>query len=344
MKNKIIFFSIDRLGDYLIRSNVIKEISKHYVNADIVTSDINFKLINSQHFFNKIIKFDTKNKNINKIKFIKNFYNKKYNSIICFDGKSISNILLLIIKADFKHTFVYKKKGLFNKIKLKIFLKILKILNISYTFLYNRSLIENGINDNYPSKYKLLKKYYSNITNETYYLDNFYKSKFFNLKNYIIIHMDEKFCDINNIEINLNEYLLDLAKKIEKKIIITSYNNKNTYYKNLSIDKIHFNNYKKNEDILNKKVFILEDVPLKEFCDLIYNSSLNISCHAGFFVHMSLYFKLNTIDILNENEERWVNTWISNKETYNVIYKSKLNNKIELEEIFKQIETKVNNL
>ena len=236
MKNKIIFFSIDRLGDYLIRSNVIKEISKHYANADIVTSDINFKLINSQHFFNKIIKFDTKNKNINKIKFIKNFYNKKYNSIICFDGKSISNILLLIIKADFKHTFVYKKKGLFNKIKLKIFLKILKILNISYTFLYNRSLIENGINDNYPSKYKLLKKYYSNITNETYYVDNFYKSKFFNLKNYIIIHMDEKFCDINNIEINLNEYLLDLAKKIEKKIIITSYNNKNTYYKNLSID------------------------------------------------------------------------------------------------------------
>lgn len=30
MKNKIIFFSIDRLGDFLIRSNVINKISKNY--------------------------------------------------------------------------------------------------------------------------------------------------------------------------------------------------------------------------------------------------------------------------------------------------------------------------
>tara|TARA_B100000900_G_scaffold410639_1_gene428804 strand:- start:118 stop:1152 length:1035 start_codon:yes stop_codon:yes gene_type:complete len=342
MKNKIIFFSIDRLGDYLIRSNVIKEISKNYINTEIISSDINFKLINSQTFFNKIIKFDTKNKNINKIKFIKNFYNKKYNSVICFDGKSISNFLLLIIKADFKHTFIYKKEGLYNKIKLKILLKILKILNISYTILYNRNLIEKGINENYPSKYKLLKKFYPNITNETYYLDNFYKSNIFNFKNYIVIHMDEKFCDINNVEKELNKYLLNLSKKIEKKIIITSYNNKNIYYKNLSIDKIQFDNYKNVKNILNKKIFILEEVPLKEFCDLIYNSSLNISCHAGFFVHMSLFYKLNTIDILNEAEERWVNSWISNKETYNVIYKSNLDNKIQIEEIFKKIEIQVN--
>ena len=343
MTAKVLFFSIDSLGDYLIRSNVIKEISKHYTNTEIVTSDINFKLINSQTFFNKIIKFDTKNKNINKIKFIKNFYNKKFNSVICFDGKSISNILLLIIKADFKHTFVYKKEGHYNKIKLKILLKILKILNISHTILYNRNLIEKGINENYPSKYKLLKKYYPNITEETYYLDNFYKSNTFNLKNYILIHMDEKFCDINNVEKKLNKNLLNLSKKIRKKIIITSYKNKNIYYKNLSIDKIQFENYKKVKNILNKKIFILEDIPLKEFCDLIYNSSLNISCHAGFFVHMSLLYKLNTIDILNEDEEKWVNSWISNKEKYNVIYKSNLSNKIEIDEIFKKIEIQVNN-
>ena len=30
MNNKIIFLSIDRLGDYLIRSNVINKISKNY--------------------------------------------------------------------------------------------------------------------------------------------------------------------------------------------------------------------------------------------------------------------------------------------------------------------------
>ena len=68
MKDKIIFFSIDRLGDYLIRSNVIKKISENYKNSEIVVSDINYKLVNSQKFFSKIILF---NKKINiKIKLI----------------------------------------------------------------------------------------------------------------------------------------------------------------------------------------------------------------------------------------------------------------------------------
>ena len=78
MNNKVIFFSIDRLGDYLIRSNVIFNISKFYKFNEIISSEKNFKLINTQSFFDKVILFDTNKKNINKIKFIFKYCLKKY--------------------------------------------------------------------------------------------------------------------------------------------------------------------------------------------------------------------------------------------------------------------------
>ena len=50
MKNNVIFFSIDRLGDYLIRSNVIKKISQNFEKVEIVGSNLNSKLLNTQKF------------------------------------------------------------------------------------------------------------------------------------------------------------------------------------------------------------------------------------------------------------------------------------------------------
>ena len=60
MDKNIIFFSVDRLGDYLIRSNVINQISKNYSHKEIVCSEMNHKLISKQLFFNKIFLFDKK--------------------------------------------------------------------------------------------------------------------------------------------------------------------------------------------------------------------------------------------------------------------------------------------
>ena len=54
MKKKILFFSIDRLGDYLIRSNVMHSISKYYKFSEIICSEKNYKLINKQIFFDKL--------------------------------------------------------------------------------------------------------------------------------------------------------------------------------------------------------------------------------------------------------------------------------------------------
>ena len=60
MNKKIIFFSIDRMGDYLIRSSVIKNISHNFEKVEIVGSDINSKLLTTQKFFNIVYTFNTK--------------------------------------------------------------------------------------------------------------------------------------------------------------------------------------------------------------------------------------------------------------------------------------------
>lgn len=343
MKNKILFFSIDRLGDYLIRSNVIHCISKHYNSSEIICSEKNYKLIKKQIFFNKVFLFDT-TKKINKIKFIINFFFKKYDALISFDGKNISNILLLFMRANFKHIFIYKKKRFLNNFILDLYCNLLKLLDISYTILYSREYIETYSQDHYPSKYKLLKKYYNKISDKTYYIENFHLDNDVRLnESFILIHLDEKFNDINDIYENFTSSLKIFAKDLNKRIILTTYKNNNKYYKNLIIKKIPYQDLK----YLNQykeKIFILEDVPLIEFYNLIKKSDLNISCHGGFFVHASLYNKKKTIDLINKNDEKWLNTWITKDEFYKIVYKSDYQKKFSISEILSKLNYEINKL
>lgn len=344
MNNKVIFFSIDRLGDYLIRSNVIFNISKFYKFNEIISSEKNFKLINTQSFFDKVILFDTNKKNINKIKFIFKYCLKKYDSAISFDGKSISNILVIIIRANFKHLFIYKKKGLINNLKFLTYCKFLKLINITYTILYSRELIEENYDEHYPLKYKRLNKIYDNINKKTYYLEDFGKKKSLDFDDdFILIHLDEKFIDIIDIKMNFSKYLNIFEKKLSKKIILTSFNNKHEYYQNLSIEKIPFNNID-NFNLKDKKIFILEDIPLENFYNLIKKSVLNISCHAGFFIHASMLNNKKTIDIINISEEKWLNTWITKTDSYKMIYKSNLKQKFTINEILEKISNEIKNI
>jgi len=336
MKSKNLFFSIDRLGDYLIKSNVIKKISENYNYNEIVCSNINSKLIKNQYFFNKISIYDNNSKFTQKLRYIYYYSFKQYDSVIVFDGKNISNLLLLLIKAKFKFTFIYKKKGYLNNILLILKKFILRMLNIKFIILYSRDYIELDNKDHYPTKYRELKKYYNNISNETYFFDekNILKHNN-NFNDYILIHLDEKFVDIQNIKYDLNNSIEELSKKIDKKIIITSFNNNHEYYKNLNIKKINFNDLK-NKDELNDKVIIIENIPIADFYYFIKNSYINISCHAGFLIHTSLLLGKKSIDIINKKDQKWLNTWTPITKNYKKIYKSNT------KEIFKAIHNIIN--
>ena len=60
--------------------------------------------------------------------------------------------------------------------------------------------------------------------------------KLFNKKiksKYILIHLDEKWNDIIYIDKDFSTELINFQKKVNKKIVITSSNNKELYYKSL---------------------------------------------------------------------------------------------------------------
>ena len=322
MSKNVIFFSIDRLGDYLIRSSVIKNISHNFEKIEIVGSDKNSKLLNTQKFFNKVHTFNTKNKFFEKIKFIKIFIFKSYAATIVFDGKNISNFLLLLIRSNFKFTFLYKKKGILNFIYLKIMTSIYKIFDIKYEILLSKDLIENNHFENYPIKYRKLNRYFPNIDNKTYYLENNLLDTYDHLLNkFIIIHLDEKFTDIKEISSEFESSLINLQKNLNKKVFLTTFNNNFYYYKKLKIKKINFNNLQ-NKDLIDSKILVIENIPLNYFHNLMKNSYANISCHSGLFVHSSLALNRKTVDIMNKSQETWLNTWIDYKKDYIKIYKS----------------------
>jgi hypothetical protein len=327
MTKNIIFFSIDRLGDYLIRSNVIYNISQNFNQIEIIGSSSNTKLINTQNFYTKVYTFNLKNKFFEKIKFIKSFFLKSYDSAIVFDGKNISNILLILIRSNFKFTFLYKKKSVLNFVYLKSITFIYKILKIKYEILLSKDLIEDNHFENYPIKYRKLNRYFSNINNKTYYLENNLLNTYNHLiDKFIIIHLDEKFTDIKDIESKFEDSIINFQNKINKKIILTTFNNHFDYYNNLNIKKISFSNLQY-QDLTNSKILIIENIPMMHFHNLMKNSYANISCHSGLFVHSSLALSKITIDIMNKSQEKWLNTWIDYKKDYIKIYKS-TNNKI----------------
>ena len=341
MKSKNLFFSIDRLGDYLIRSNVIKKVSENYDYNEIICSNINFKLIRNQNFFNKISIFDNNFKFFQKLKYVYHYSFKQYDSVIVFDGKNISNLLLLLLRAKFKFTFIYIKKKIINKIKFYLLTFIYKFFNIKYVVLNNRDVIESGNLDNYPQKYMMLGKYFNNIENKTYYLKRNNTSFFSKIKNtYIVIHLDEKFNDIIDINSNFNQALKSFSKNIDRKLIITSYKNNHYYYQKLDLLKKDLTSFKFS-DLDDQKIVVIENLSINYFQDLLENSHCNISCHSGYFVHTSLGLNKQTIDIMNQKDMPWLQTWINQKNKYKIIFKSNHKYMISIGNILQSIKNEI---
>ena len=141
------------------------------------------------------------------------------------------------------------------------------------------------------------------------------------LNKFIIIHLDEKFTDIKEIDTEFESSLINFQKKLNKKIFLTTFNNSFDYYKKLKIKKINFKNLE-NKDLIDSRILIIENIPINYFHNLIKNSYANVSCHSGLFVHSSLALNKKTVDIMNKSQETWLNTWIDYKKDYIKIYKS----------------------
>ena len=320
---RFIIFRNDRLGDFLILTNIIKKIKDKYKDAHItiVASSFNYKFIKNYKIIDKVYLYNRTDSFFYKISLIRDLFKYEYYASFSVDGKSFSNFCNFIIKSKFKLGLVYK----------------FKFLNIWLTkpnFLYNYLIFdkyETFTSKKYLTKIEHLPKKLINLANflnlkiklnDNYYFEvskkeqiKFSKSKYFK-KKYILFHLDEKWTDIEQVNIKLYENLLFLSRKSKKIIIITSFKNNFNYFKNL---KKKINNNK------IKNIYIVENSNLYFFERLIKHSLFSISCHSGYLVQVAGSNSSNIIDIINKVDYKWYSSWKPLNTKHKFIYKSSIN-------------------
>lgn len=337
------------MGDFIINAKSIYELKKKisFSKITVVCSPLNKKLIENFSFIDEVILYDKKFYFIDKIKIFLKIINKKYYRSFVLDGKSFSYFCNIFIRSEKKLGIVYKKiKKIFN---FEIFL--LRSSRIYNYFFFDKIAIFTS--KLYLKKIENLCSLYLTLFNDfglsltpkdKYFFENIekYEENFLilnqklNLKNYLLIHLDEKWTDIQNIESNLFDGILNLQKKVNKKILISSFNNNHYYYKNF---KKNFNNIDNNIYSLsnNDNIFIYENSDIFLFEKLIDRSFCAISCHSGFLVQVSGANKSNIIDIINEKDYIWYSCWKPLNTKHKFIFKSVGNNKRNLNFIINEI-------
>ncbi len=336
---KFIIFRTDRLGDFIIITNIIKAIKDRFKDCHItvVASPYNKRIVNSYKIIDKVIIYNKYSSLKDKISIFKNIRKNNYYCSLSLDGKSFSNFTNIFLKAKIKLGISYT----FNLFNFIFNLKWSKP-NFIYNYLFfddyelftskkDLSKVEHlpslliKLANNLKLKLSSKNNYFYEIKNK-YILQS---KKIYNNKiksKFVLIHFDEKWNDVLSIEKNLVSELMIFQKKIKKKIVITSNKNKYLYYKIL-----------KKKLINNKKIIFLENLNLDIFERIIAMSSFSISCHSGFLVQISGFNNANIIDVINKKDFKWYSCWRPLNTTHNFVYKSNFKKKFSLKFIFKQI-------
>ena len=224
--NKFIFFRNDRLGDFIILTNIIKSIKKKYKDSHITVccSNLNQSLVRKYQFIDKIYVFDKNFSIFKKISLFKRIIKEKYYVSFSVDGKTFSNLCNFFISSKYKLGLVYKYK-FFNLWfgKPNFFYKYL-IFDKFETFTSKKNLTQI---EHLPTKLINLSNFLSlNLkTKDKYFFEKNNKDdvkfkKYYSKlikKNYILIHLDEKWNNINSVDKDLFSNLISLQKLIKKK-------------------------------------------------------------------------------------------------------------------------------
>ena len=209
MKNYI-FFRTDRLGDFLIISNIIKQLKNKFPNCKItvVASKYNYHFIKNYKIIDRVILYNKNLDYFKKISIFKTIIDRNYDASFSVDGKSFSNLCTFFLKSKLKLGLIYKSKifgipfykpNLFFKIIFnyyetftsKEYLNKIEHLPTKLTNLSNKLSLKIRVSDRY---------YYKPSINEKSFNQKFRK---FIKKKFILIHLDEKWLDINGIIENL---------------------------------------------------------------------------------------------------------------------------------------------
>ena len=319
-----IIFRTDRLGDFIIHSRPIYELKIKYPKSHItvVCSDLNKRIISKYSFIDEVIIHNKKDKFLIKFKNFLKIIKKKYYAAFIIDGKKFSHLCNIFIRSKNKLGLVYtsqKKIFMFKYWVNKPFhFYNLIFFNKYEVFTSKNSLVRS---ENLCQKYINIFKNFNNkkIKTSTKYIfetnkiceENYRKIvDMINYKDYLLIHFDEKWIDINGIDKHLIKSIENFQNDTGKKIILTAYNNKFNYYKNL---KKYFNYIDCSKELdLSKtssnksQIIILDNLELFLFERFIKYSIASISCHSGFMAQVAGANNSTIIDIINQKDQNLV--------------------------------------
>ena len=191
--NNYLIFRTDRIGDFLITSILINSIKRNENNSHItlIVSEKNYDYVKSFEFVDKIILL--KKGLLERIKLISFLIKKNYKSIIIHDQKNRSKFISFFLRSN---------------------LKILPSINSDESYIF-------GIKN-------ILKKLdFDFIENDLNTLNNRSYDYSINLKNFVMLHFDEKWLKntyiesyvcIEPIKSEFVSLLIDIVKKNEQKV------------------------------------------------------------------------------------------------------------------------------
>ena len=356
--SKNIWFRIDNLGDFIIQSNLVKKVHESSVKSHttIVCSKANAKLISEYEFVNKIIVYDKKSSLKEKLRTYKEISKNEYTNLFCLDGKSFSYLCSMFVKSKSKHAVIYKKTKKFlgffllNNYKPFFFKFISDLIFKNILILHGKNDLD--IDEHFPSQYSSFVNKILNLKttpldlyqfpiNSNY--DNAIKALLIklNFNEYVIFHIDEKCNDIHEFKNKNHIFFTKLSEKLNSNILISHHNAESDSIKNLykHFDDLDIHNFTFTSDVENKskKVLIVKNTNLFEFERLINYSKLAISCHSGFMVQVCGTNKCEVLDILNEEDCKWINHWVPLNTNYKRVFKSINDKSLNFEEIIGQI-------
>ena len=330
MKN-FIFFRTDRLGDFLIITNIIKALKEKYPKSKItvVASQLNYLFIKKYKIIDRVILYNKNYNFLKKIQIFKIINDRNYDASFSVDGKSFSNLCTFFLKSKLKLGLIYKSKIFgFPFYKPNFFFKIIFKYYETFTskdYLNKKEHLPTkliNLSNNLSLKIKTTDKYYYKPSiNEKKFKQEFRK---FIKRKFILIHLDEKWLDINGIKESLYEELVIFQKKIKSKIIITSFNNSFDYF-------VIFKNKLKKKK--NKNILLCENKSLEIMERMINYSKFALSCHSGYLVQICGTNKSKIIDIINKKDFIWYSCWLPKNTFHKFVFKSNEREKFAIKKI-----------
>ena len=278
--NKYLIFRTDRIGDFLVSAILLKCIKKNDPTAHItvVASSKNSDYIKTFPYVNNVIQLE--NNFLSKLSILLELYKFKYKSIIIHDNKKRSKLISFFLKSKMKIKILNSQKNTHIEIIKDI------VQRIGFNF------FDDCLNI-------LTHREQKDFDNENLVQLHFDEKWIF--KDYI-----EKFVNIEPTEIELINFIEELHKKSDGKLVITT----------------GFNLPDKMKKIKSKltelKVNLYENLNFLELENITSKSKVLISCH-GAISHVASAINIKQIDIIDNSYNYGI--WTSHFRNYNFLYR-----------------------